>query len=68
MTIEILKMLMLASVASFSAYTFISLSYFYNRDKIRIPYLIMIAMLIMGFIIVSSMVMVKLDELKRLLE
>ena len=63
-----LQALMVISIISFGVYTFFSLSWFYNHDKISISTLIIASILIMGFIMVNSMVMVKLDELKILLE
>jgi uncharacterized membrane protein YcaP (DUF421 family) len=66
--IGILQALMVISIISFGAYTVISLSYFYNNNKISLRNLILIFILIMGFVMVNSMVMVKLDELKRFLQ
>ena len=66
--IGILQALMVISIISFGAYTVISLSYFYSNNKISLRNLILIFILIMGFVMVNSMVMVKLDELKRFLQ
>ena len=63
-----LQALMVISIISFGLYTFFSLSWFYNHDKTSISTLIIASIFIMGFIMVNSMVMVKLDELKILLE
>jgi len=66
--IEILQVLILISIVSLSVYTIISSAYFYVENKISLFNLAIIAILIIMFIMVNAMTMVKLDELKRLLE
>jgi hypothetical protein len=66
--IVILQVLMVISIVSLSVYTIISSAYFYIENKISLFNLAIIAILIIMFIMVNAMTMVKLNELKRLLE